>query len=109
MVADRNKTKIYLIQGVDRKIDLEELADGKGLEFEELLCELEAIAEEGTKINIDYYIDEILEPDCQDEILDFFRSSEEDDLEGAIQELGDEYTEEEIRLMRIKFLSSWSN
>lgn len=109
VVADRNKTKIYLIQGVDRKIDLEELADGKGLEFEELLCELEAIAEEGTKINIDYYIDEILEPDCQDEILDFFRSSEEDDLEGAIQELGDEYTEEEIRLMRIKFLSSWSS
>ncbi len=109
VVADRNKTKIYLIQGVDRKIDLEELADGKGLEFDEMITELEAIAEEGTKINIDYYLDEILEEECQDEILDFFRSSEEDDLEGAIQEFGDEYTEEEIRLMRIKFLSSWSS
>ncbi|MDE6272799.1 MAG: DNA helicase RecQ [Muribaculaceae bacterium] len=109
VVADRSKTKIYLIQGVDRKIDLEELADGKGLEFDEMITELEAIAEEGTKINIDYYLDEILEEECQEEILDFFRASEEDDLEGAIQEFGDEYTEEEIRLMRIKFLSSWSN
>ena len=106
-VADRSKTKIYLIQGIDRKIDLEELADGKGLEFGELISELESVVEEGTKINIDYYIDELLEEDCQDEIIDFFRESEEDDLEGAIQELGDEYTEDEIRLMRIKFLSSW--
>lgn len=109
MVADRGKTKIYLIQGVDRKIDLEELADGKGLEFGEMLSELETIVEEGTRINIDYYLDEILDEDCQDEIIDYFRSCEEDDVEGAIQELGDEYTEEEIRLMRIKFLSTWSN
>lgn len=107
MVADRNKTKIYLIQGIDRKIDLEELADGKGLEFDEMLTELETIAEEGTRINIDYYLDEILEEDCQEEILEYFRSCEEDDLEGAIQELGEEYTEEEIRLMRVKFLSAW--
>lgn len=108
VVADRNKTKIYLIQGIDRKIDLEELADGKGLEFEELITELETIVEEGTRINIDYYLDELLEEDCQDEILDYFRSCEEDDLEAAIQELGEEYTEEEIRLMRVKFLSAWS-
>ncbi|MDE5924222.1 MAG: RecQ family ATP-dependent DNA helicase, partial [Muribaculaceae bacterium] len=106
-VADRNKTKIYIIQGIDRKIDLEELADGKGLEFDELLTEIETIVEEGTRINIDYYIDEILEEDCQEDILDYFRSCEEDDLEEAIQELGEEYTEEEIRLMRIKFLSAW--
>ncbi|MDE6811270.1 MAG: DNA helicase RecQ [Muribaculaceae bacterium] len=108
-VADRSKTKIYLIQGIDRKIDLEELADGKGLEFDEMISELETIAEEGTRINIDYYLDEILEEDCQEEILEYFRSSEEDDLEGAIQELGDEYTEDEIRLMRVKFLSAWGN
>ncbi len=107
-VADCSKAKIYIIQGIDRKIDLEELADGKGLEFEELLSELEMIVEEGTRINIDYYIDELLETECQEEILDFLSSQEEDDLEAAIQELGEEYTEEEIRLMRIKFLSSWS-
>lgn len=106
-VADRSKTKIYLIQGIDRKIDLEELADGKGLEFSELISELEAIVEEGTRINIDYYIDELLEKECQDEILDYFLENEEDDVEADIEELSDEYTEEEVRLMRIKFLSSW--
>lgn len=108
VVADRSKTKIYLIQGIDRKIDLEELADGKGLEFEDMISELEMIVEEGTRINIDYYIDELLEEECQEEIMDYFRSCEEDDLEGAIQDLGDEYTEDEIRLMRLKFLSAWS-
>ena len=107
-MADKSKTKIYLIQGIDRKVGLEELADGKGLEFDELLSELEAIVEEGTRINIDYYIDEILDEDCQEEILDFMHTLPEDDLEASIQELGDEYTEDEIRLMRIKFLSSWS-
>lgn len=109
VVADKSKTKIYLIQGIDRKIDLEELADGKGLEFDEMLSELEMIVEEGTRINIDYYIDELLEEECQEEIIDYLRNCEEDDLEGAIQELGDEYTEEEIRLMRVKFLSAWGN
>ena len=107
-VADKSKTKVYLIQGVDRKMDLEELADGKGLEFIELIEELEGIVEEGTRINIDYYMDEILEPECQEEILEYFHDSEEDNIEDAIQELGADYTEEEIRLMRIKFLSSWA-
>lgn len=107
VVADRKKTKVYLINGIDRKIDLEELADSRGLEFDELIGELETIVEEGTKINIDYYLDAILEEDCQEDILDWFRECEEDDLEGAIQELGDEYTEDEIRLIRIKFLSAW--
>lgn len=107
-VGDKSKTKIYLIQGIDRKIDPEELAEAKGLEFEELLEELEAIIQEGTRINIDYYIDELLEEECQQEILDYFNECEEDCLEAAIQDLGDEYTEEEIRLMRIKFLASWS-
>lgn len=107
-VADTGKIRIYIIQGIDRKIDLEEIADSKGLEFDELLTELETIVEEGTRINIDYYIDELLEEECQEEILDFMHSLEEDDLEASIQELGEEYTEEEIRLMRIKFLSSWA-
>lgn len=107
-VADKSHVKVYIIQGIDRKIDLEEIADGKGLEFEELLTELEAIVDEGTRINIDYYINELLEEECQEEIMDYFRQNEEDDIEAAIQEFGDEYTEEEIRLMRIKFLNTWS-
>lgn len=107
-VADKSKTKVYLIQGVDRKINLEELASGKGLDFEEMLDNLESIVEDGTRINIDYYLDDILEEECQDEILDYFRNCEEDNLEEAIQELGEDYTEEEIRLMRIKFLCSWA-
>ncbi|MDE7343532.1 MAG: ATP-dependent DNA helicase RecQ, partial [Muribaculaceae bacterium] len=83
------------------------IADSKGLEFEELISELEELVLEGTLINIDYYLDEILEEECQQEILDFMLALPEDDLEAAIQEFGEEYTEEEIRLMRIKFLSSW--
>lgn len=106
-VADRSKTRFHIIQGVDRKIDLEDLADSRGLEFEELLDELEAIVESGTRIDIDYYLNEILEEERQEEIIDFMRTLEQDDIEEAIQELGDEYTEEEIRLMRIKFLSMW--
>lgn len=107
-VADTGKTRVYIIQSIDRKIDLEEIADSKGLEFDELIAELENLVLEGTRLNIDYYLDEILEEECQQEILDYLRSLEEDDLEAAIQELGSEYTEEEIRLMRLKFLSSWS-
>ncbi|MDE5901765.1 MAG: DNA helicase RecQ [Muribaculaceae bacterium] len=107
-VGDTGKTRVYIIQGIDRKINLEEIADSKGLEFDELLAELENLVLEGTRLNIDYYLDDILEEDCQQEILDYLRSLEEDDLESAIQELGSEYTEEEIRLMRLKFLSSWS-
>ena len=106
-VADKNTTKFHIVQGIDRKIDLEDLADSRGLEFDELLDELEAIVESGRRINIDYYLNEILEEEAQEDILDFFRSMEQDDIEEAIQELGDEYAEEEIRLMRIKFLASW--
>ncbi|MDE5956980.1 MAG: helix-turn-helix domain-containing protein, partial [Muribaculaceae bacterium] len=106
-VSDTGKVRIYIIQSIDRKIDLESIADSKGLEFEELISELEELVLEGTLINIDYYLDEILEEECQQEILDFMLALPEDDLEAAIQEFGEEYTEEEIRLMRIKFLSSW--
>ncbi len=108
IVADKSKTKIYLIQGIDRKLSLEELADGKGLEFDEMLDEVESIVEEGTRINIDYYLNEILEEECQQEILDYFRSQGEDNIEDAFEALGDDYTEEEIRMMRIKFLTSWA-
>lgn len=108
-MANKSKLKISIIQSIDRKIDLEELAESKGLEFEELIDELEAIVEAGTKINIDYFLNEIMDEDHEMEIIDYFKESQEDDLEAAIQELGDEFTEEEIRLVRVKFLSEMGN
>ena len=108
-VPNRSKLKISIIQAIDRKIDLEELAESKGLEFNELLDELEAIIDAGTKINIDYFLNEIIGEEQQEEVMDYFRDSQEDDLEAAIQDLGDEYSEEEIRLLRIKFMSEMGN
>lgn len=108
-VANKSRKKILIIQAIDRKIALDELAESQGLDFSELLDELEAIVYAGTKISIDYFLDEILDEEHQDEILDFFHESEEDDLEAAIQELGEYYTEEEIRLVRVKFLSEMGN
>lgn len=108
-VANKSKLKISLIQGIDRKIALDELAESKGLDFGELLDELEAIVYAGTKISLDYFLEEIMDEEHQEEILDFFRESMEDDLEAAIQELGEEFTEEEIRLVRIKFISEMGN
>lgn len=109
MMPNKSKLKIYLISGIDRKISLDELAAGKGLEFEELLDELEAIVSAGIKINIDYFLDEVLEEGVEDDIMDYFKETEEDNLEEAIQDLGEDYTEEEIRLVRIKFLSDMGN
>ena len=108
-VANKSKLKISIIHSIDRKIDLEELAESKGLEFGELIDELEAIVDAGTKINIDYFLNEIMDEDHELDIIDFFKESQEDDLEAAIQELGDEFTEEEIRLVRVKFLSEMGN
>lgn len=108
-VANKSKLKISIIQGIDRKIALDELAESKGLEFNELLDEIEAIVYSGTKINIDYYINEVMDDDHMEDIVDYFKESESDDLECAIQELGSDYTEDEIRLVRIKFLSEMGN
>lgn len=108
-VANKSKLKISIIQGIDRKIALDELADSKGLEFSELLDEVEAIVYSGTKINIDYFLDEVMDEDHQEDIFEYFKESESDDLEAAINELGSECTEDEIRLVRIKFLSELGN
>ena len=108
-VANKSKLKISIIQGIDRKIALDELAESKGLDFGELLDEVEAIVYSGTKINIDYFLDEVMDEDHLDDIFDYFKESESDDLEAAIEELGSEYTEEEIRLVRIKFISEMGN
>lgn len=104
-LANKSKVKISIIHAIDRKIDLNEIADSKGMEFDELLDEIESIVNSGTKININYYIDEMLDEDQQDEIFDWFKQSESGMLEEAYQELGSDYSEEEIRLMRIKFIS----
>ena len=108
-VANKSKLKISIIQGIDRKIALDALAESKGLEFSELLDEIEAIVYSGTKISIDYFLDEIMDEDRQLDLFDYFKESESDDLQEAINELGNEFSEEEIRLMRIKFLSEMGN
>ena len=108
-VANKSKLKVSLIQGIDRKIALDELAESKGLEFSDLLDEVEAIVYSGTKIHIDYFLDEVMDEDHVEDIFDYFKEAESDDLEAAIEELGREYTEEEIRLVRIKFLSEMGN
>lgn len=108
-VANKSKLKISIIQGIDRKIALDALAESKGLEFNELLDEIEAIVYSGTKISIDYFLDEIMDEDRQLDLFDYFKESESDDLQEAINELGNEFSEEEIRLMRIKFLSEMGN
>jgi ATP-dependent DNA helicase RecQ len=108
-VANKSKLKISIIQAIDRKIALDELANSKGLEFNELLDEVEAIVYSGTKINITYFLNEIMDEDRQEDIFEYFKESESDDIEAAINELGCDYTEEEIRLVRIKFLSELGN
>lgn len=108
-VANKSKLKISIIQAIDRKIALDELAISKDLEFGELLDEIEAIVYSGTKINIAYFIDDIMDEDRQEDIFEYFKESESDDINEAIKELGSDYSEEEIRLMRIKFLSELGN
>lgn len=108
-VANKSRIKISIIQAIDRKIDLDELANSKCMEFSELLDEIEAIVYAGTKINIDYFVNEVIDDDHQEDIYEYFKESDTDSLAAAIKELGSEYPEEEIRLMRIKFLSELGN
>ena len=108
-VANKSKLKVSIIQGIDRKIALDELAESKGLEFSDLLDEVEAIVYSGTKINIDYFLQEIMDEDHIEDIFEYFKEADSDSLEDAINELGRDYTEEEIRLVRIKFLSERGN
>jgi ATP-dependent DNA helicase RecQ len=109
-VINKSGLKVYIIQSIDRKISLVDLANAKTLTFDELLTEIESIVGSGTRIDIKYYIDEFIDPYHQDEIFEYFRRAESDSIEQALFELGeDEYTEEEIRLMRIKFMSELGN
>ena len=108
-VAKKSILKVKIIQSIDRKIDLEEIAKAQGLDFDELLTEIEAIVYSGTKLNIDYFIEEIIDEDHVDDIYDYFQNSETDNLDTAMDELGDDYSEEDVRLVRIKFISEMAN
>ena len=109
LMANKSSKKISIIQAIDRKIDLEEVCEGMGMEFSEFLDELEAIVEAGTKINIDYFVNEIFDEEQLEEMLDYFRGSEDGEVESAIQALGSEYADEDIRLVRVKFISDVGN
>ena len=108
-VANKAKDKVAIINSIDRQVALDDIAVAKGLEFDELLDKIEAIVYSGTKINIDYFIEDVMDEDHVEDIYQYFKESETDDLEDAIDELGDEYSEEEIRLVRIKFISEMAN
>jgi ATP-dependent DNA helicase RecQ len=109
-VANKSKLKVSIIQAIDRKIALDDIALSKGLDIFELLDEIEAIVYSGTKINIDYFLDEIMDPDHIDEIFDYFRTAETDKIDSALDKLGeDDFSETEVRLVRIKFLSEIGN
>ncbi|MGE0770973.1 MAG: DNA helicase RecQ [Cyclobacteriaceae bacterium] len=108
--VNKSKIKIFIIQQIDRKVDLEEIAESKALTFEELLSEIENICYSGTKLNIDYYIDQVLDNHKQEIIYDYFLNSETDSIEDALNDDEiSEFSEEEVRMMRIKFLSEYAN
>ena len=109
-VVNKSGIKVFIIQSIDRKMNLEDIAGAKNMSMTELLTEIDAIVNSGTKLNLDYYIDEMIDEDHQQEVYEYFREAETESVTDALQELGaDEYTEEEIRLMRIKFLSEMGN
>lgn len=109
-VVNKSGTKVYIIQGIDRKIPLNEIAKTKGMDFDDLLTDLEHIVDSGTRLNIDYYINEEIDEDKQDEVHDYFMEAETAGIDEALEELGpDDYTIEELRLLRIKFMSEIAN
>ena len=109
-VANKSKVKVKIIQAIDRKVSLEDIAKSNGLDFDELLDEMEAIVYSGTKLNIDYYFEDIeMDEDIIDEIYDYFRQSDTDDLDTALDNLDGDIYEEDVRLVRIKFISELAN
>ena len=108
--VNKSKIKIFIIQQIDRKVDLEEIADAKNVKYEDIVAEIENICYSGTKLNLDYYIDQVMDEEKQDDIYDYFLSAETDDVNLALDELEDQgCAEDEIRLMRIKFMSEYAN
>ncbi len=108
--ANKSALKVSIIQNIDRKIALDDIASAKGITYEEILKEIETIVNAGTKININYFIDEVIDEDRQDEVYDYFKTAETDSINDALKELGgDDYSYEDLQLMRIKFLSELGN
>ncbi|MCY1547098.1 hypothetical protein D9M68_831320 [compost metagenome] len=108
--ANKSALKVSIIQNVDRQISLEDIARSKGITYFDILKEIEAIVNSGTKLNLSYFIDEVIDEDRQDEVFDYFQSAENDSIDEALNELGEsDYTREEIQLMRIKFMSELGN
>ena len=108
-VAKKSMQKVKIIQGIDRKLALDDLATAEGLEFSDLLTKIEEIVYSGTRLNIDYFIEDVCDDDKIDEIYDYFMNSNTDSIEAAVDEFEGDYTEEEVRLIRIKFLSEMGN
>ena len=107
--GSNSANKLYIIQNIDRKLPLDDIASAKGLEMNEFIKQMEAIVYSGTKLNIDYWIDEILDEDQQEEIHEYFMESETDSINEAIEEFDGDYDDEELRLYRIKFISEVAN
>ena len=108
-VVNKSKIKVSIIQAIDRKVALDDLAISKGVEFEELLDEIESIVYSGTKLNIDYFLEEIMDEENLEDIYSYFKNSDTDNLDVAMNELGADYSEEEVRLVRVKFISEMAN
>ncbi|MFK7952392.1 MAG: DNA helicase RecQ [Ekhidna sp.] len=104
-----SKNKIYIIQHIDQQMDFEDIADARGMKYDDVIKEVENICYSGTKLNIDYYIDQLLDDDRQDDIYDYFLNAESDKIEEAMTELAEYYSEDEVRLMRIKFMSEYAH
>ena len=108
-VAKKSMLKVKIIQSIDRQVALDDIANAQGIDFDELLDEVEAIVYSGTKLNIDYFLEEVMDEDHVDDIYDYFMESDTDNLDDAMEELGEDYSEDEVRLVRIKFLSEMAN
>lgn len=108
--ANKSQLKVSIIQNIDRQIGLEDIAKSKGITYFDILKEIEAIVNSGTKLNLNYFVDELIDEDRQDEVFDYFQSAENDSIDEALKELGEtDYSREEIQLMRIKFMSEFGN
>ena len=108
-VANKSSHKVFIIQSTDKKIDLEDIARAKNLSMTELLKEMESIVYQGTKLNIDYYIEDNFDEDIVDGFMEFMTESESDSMKVLLDEFGDELSDEEVRMLRIKFISDVAN
>jgi len=107
--GSNSSLKLYLIQNIDKKLPLDDIASGKGMDMEQLLDEMETIVKAGTKLDINYWIDEILDEDSQDELFEYFIETDSDKINEALRNFNGDFEEDEIRLYRLKFLSEIAN